>query len=197
MESITLWINPYYKQVRTKLESPVSGKSTGQKEGMLSQPASECRSPISKGQKEVGVNQPQNEYTSKAVYRKFETIIPRNETSRLQSQFLHSCFCDRFIYSHDRSAYSAAGDRSWEYINRSQKYECGSWDWGRAVSFLGVHKSDFLCSVCQPPKGFISQPTPGLIPEVEVFTEISVIPDMHFIDCLHSEQPVTHVWVDT
>ncbi len=27
----------------------------------------------------------------------------------LQSQFLHSCFCERFIYSSDRSAYSAAG----------------------------------------------------------------------------------------
>jgi hypothetical protein len=23
---------------------------------------------------------------------------------------------------------------------------CGNWDWGRAVSFLGVPKSDFLCS---------------------------------------------------
>ncbi len=26
-----------------------------------------------------------------------------------QSQFLHSCFCERFIYSQDRSTYSAAG----------------------------------------------------------------------------------------
>ncbi len=46
-------------------------------------------------------------------------------------------------------AYCAAGnqaDRSWNYINRLQIYECGHWDWGRAVSFLGVHKSYFLCS---------------------------------------------------
>ncbi len=32
------------------------------------------------------------------------------------------------------------------YINRSQKHECGNWDWGCAVSFLGANKSDFLCS---------------------------------------------------
>jgi hypothetical protein len=29
----------------------------------------------------------------------------------------------------------------------AQKHECSNWDWSRAVSFLGVHKSDFLCSV--------------------------------------------------
>jgi hypothetical protein len=35
------------------------------------------------------------------------------------------------LYSHNRSAYSAAGkyvDRSWEYINCSQTHECGNWD---------------------------------------------------------------------
>jgi hypothetical protein len=35
------------------------------------------------------------------------------------------------IYSHDQSAYSAAGkyvDRSWEYINGSQTHKCGNWD---------------------------------------------------------------------
>ncbi len=47
--------------------------------------------------------------TAKAVYRKFETNIPRNETAWPQSQFLHLCFCERFICSHDRSAYPAAG----------------------------------------------------------------------------------------
>ncbi len=48
-------------------------------------------------------------------------------------------------------AYSAAEkhvDRSWEYINRSQTHECGIWDWGRAIPFLGTHKWDFRCSVC-------------------------------------------------
>jgi hypothetical protein len=31
------------------------------------------------------------------------------ETAGPGSQFLHSCFGERFIYSHNRSAYSAAG----------------------------------------------------------------------------------------
>ncbi len=66
-------------------------------------------------------------HTAKTVNRKFETHIPTNETAQPQSQFLHSWFCKRFIYSHDQSAYSAAV---------------------RAASFLGVHKSDILCSAC-------------------------------------------------
>ncbi len=36
--------------------------------------------------------------------RKFEANIPRNETGRPLSQFLHSCVWERSIYSHDRSA---------------------------------------------------------------------------------------------
>jgi hypothetical protein len=90
-------------------------------------------------------------YTAKILYRKFEKFIPRKGTAQPQSQFQHSCFCLRFIYSQDRSAYSTAGkwvDRSWEYINRSQTQECGNWDCpGRAVPCLGMHKSKFLCSV--------------------------------------------------
>jgi hypothetical protein len=41
------------------------------------------------------------------LYRKFDTNIPRNETARPRSQFLHSCICERFIYFHDRCAYFA------------------------------------------------------------------------------------------
>ncbi len=81
-------------------------------------------------------------YSAKTVYRKFETYIPRNESAPPQSQFIHSCVCERFIYSHDRSAHSAAGKyvgRSWEYINHSQIHECGNWDWGCAVSYLLFH----------------------------------------------------------
>jgi hypothetical protein len=43
---------------------------------------------------------------------------------------------ERFIYFHDRSG-----------INCSQVHECGNWEQGRAVSFLGIHKSDLVCSV--------------------------------------------------
>jgi len=32
------------------------------------------------------------------------------------------------------------------YIDRSQTQECGNWDWGRAIPFLGIHKSKFHCS---------------------------------------------------
>jgi hypothetical protein len=48
--------------------------------------------------------------TAKKQYRKFETNIPRKGIARPQSQFPHSCVCGRFLYSHDRSAYSSAGN---------------------------------------------------------------------------------------
>ncbi len=44
-----------------------------------------------------------------------------------KSQFLHSCVCERFIYSQDLSTYFPAAeqaDRSWKHINVSQIYEC-------------------------------------------------------------------------
>ncbi len=50
-----------------------------------------------------------NNHTAKTQYRKFETNIPRKGTERLQPQFLHSCFCDRFIYSSGWSAFPVAG----------------------------------------------------------------------------------------
>ncbi len=59
------------------------------------------------------------------------------------SQFLHSYTCERFIYFQDRSAAGKYLDRSWEYINRSQTHECGSWDWVRAIPRKWIHKWDF------------------------------------------------------
>ncbi len=38
-------------------------------------------------------------------------------------------------------------DLSWKYIKRSQTHECGKWDWGHAIPFLGKHKCNFPCSV--------------------------------------------------
>ncbi len=73
------------------------------------------------------------------------------ETKLITVHNAHSCVCERFIYSHDRSAYSAARkyvDRSWEYIDRSQTHKCGNWDWGRAILRKGIHKWDFHCSAC-------------------------------------------------
>jgi hypothetical protein len=68
---------------------------------------------------------------AKTQYQKFETNIPRKGIAQPQSQLPHSCVCERFIYSHDQSAYSATGkyvDRYREYINPSQTHECGNWD---------------------------------------------------------------------
>jgi hypothetical protein len=43
------------------------------------------------------------EKLEQALYRKFETYIPRNETVQPRFQLLHSCNGERFIYSLDRS----------------------------------------------------------------------------------------------
>jgi hypothetical protein len=61
--------------------------------------------------------------SAKEQYLKFEINIPRKGIAWPQSQFPHSCVCERFIYSHDQSAYSGAGNM-WTnpgniYINRS------------------------------------------------------------------------------
>ncbi len=41
---------------------------------------------------------------------KFETNIHRKGISGSQSQLPHSCVCERIIYSHDGSAFSAGGN---------------------------------------------------------------------------------------
>ena len=37
--------------------------------------------------------------------------------------------------------------QSWEHMNRSQIHECGNWERGRAVSFLGIFVSNFRYSI--------------------------------------------------
>jgi hypothetical protein len=89
-------------------------------------------------------------YTAKNQYRKFETNNPRKGIARPQSQFPHSCVCEQ-IYIFPRSICLFCPrkyvDRSWEYINHSQTYECGNWDWDRAIPRKGINKWDFRCSV--------------------------------------------------
>ncbi len=66
--------------------------------------------------------------------------------ARPQSKSPHSCVCERFIYSQDRSTYFPAeewADQSWEYINHSQTHKCGDWDYGHAIPFLGIFVSNF------------------------------------------------------
>ncbi len=54
---------------------------------------------------------PMNLYTVYTV-TKSDLCIPRNETARPCSQFLHSWVCERFLYSQDQSAYLAAAKKS-------------------------------------------------------------------------------------
>ncbi len=51
-------------------------------------------------------------------------------------------------------------DQSWEYINRSQTHECGNWDLGRAIPFLGIHKWDFVAvdDKQKMPRSFLKWP---------------------------------------
>jgi len=39
----------------------------------------------------------QASWSANTLYGKFETNIPRNESVRPRSQFIHSCVCERFI----------------------------------------------------------------------------------------------------
>ncbi len=49
--------------------------------------------------------------TAKNQHWKLETNIPRKGIVWPQSQFPRSCVCERFIYSHNRSAYPVAGNK--------------------------------------------------------------------------------------
>ncbi len=77
-----------------------------------------------------------------ALQRKSYLCIPLLGIARPPSQFPHSCVCERFIYSQDPScsitARSTVGN-----VNPSQTHECGNWDCGRAIPFLGIFFSNF------------------------------------------------------
>ncbi len=50
------------------------------------------------------------------------TYIPRNETARPRSQFLHSCICEQFIYSQDRSSNAMQQNRRGPIVGIAQRY---------------------------------------------------------------------------
>ncbi len=90
--------------------------------------------------------------TTHCKERNFDLCIPRNGTARPQSQFLHSCVCERFIYSHD-GVHLFFLQRSRECINSTQKHECRNWT-GAAQSLSCEYSICFeflvlyLCSAC-------------------------------------------------
>ncbi len=79
--------------------------------------------------------------------RKSHFCIPFLGIARPQLQFPHSCACERFIHSQDWSTYFLQQNRQIHrgnvHINRSQTHECGNWDCGRAIPFLGIFVSNF------------------------------------------------------
>ncbi len=84
----------------------------------------------------------------KGTVPKLETNIPQNETARPRSHdhisvsiyIIPQSVC---LFGCSKEGRTDIGD----YINRSQKHECGNWEQGRQVSFLGIHKSDLVCSM--------------------------------------------------
>jgi hypothetical protein len=83
-----------------------------------------------------------------ALQRNFDLFIPRKGTARPQSQFPHSCVCERFIYTPTIGTpiFLQQNTQTYQgniYINRTQKHECRNWDYGRAVPFLGIYVSNF------------------------------------------------------
>ncbi len=101
--------------------------------------------------------------TAKTKCRKFETNIPWKGISGSQSKFPHSCVCERIIYSHDGSAFSAGGNiwtdpGGWEYINRSETHECGNWGWGRAIPRKGIYKWNCGCSALKVVQWYTKNP---------------------------------------
>jgi hypothetical protein len=55
--------------------------------------------------------------------------------------------CQWAIYIFSGSVYifpaAEQTDRLWDYINRAQTHECGNWDCGRPIPFLGIFVSNF------------------------------------------------------
>jgi hypothetical protein len=85
-----------------------------------------------------------------ALYRKFETNIPGNETA---ITFLHPCICERFTGIFPRLVLKRNTAKQVEYVVGIYKsltvlHECRNWERGRAVSFMGIFWGDFWYSVC-------------------------------------------------
>ncbi len=68
----------------------------------------------------------------------------------MQSQFPHSCICERFIKSLDLSIYFLKENRQVDHGNiliASQTHECGNWHCGHAIPFWENNYS-FFGNIC-------------------------------------------------
>ncbi len=72
-------------------------------------------------------------------------VFPEKEFRSLRPNFhIHVSVCDEYIYSQDRSTFSCRRiGRPIVGIYQLLRYECGNWDWGRAIPFLGIFVSNF------------------------------------------------------
>jgi hypothetical protein len=89
-------------------------------------------------------------HPAKTQYRKFEINIPEKELRGYSPNFyIHVSVSDLFISPiglHillQENRWTEAGNI---YISPTQTHECGNWNYGRAIPFLGTHKSKFICS---------------------------------------------------
>ena len=79
-------------------------------------------------------------------------LIPKIQNKKSQERNcatsvpISTFMCLWAIYIFPRSVRKIYVDQSREYINRTLTHECGNWDWGLAIPFLGIHKRDFRCS---------------------------------------------------
>jgi hypothetical protein len=81
---------------------------------------------------EAGIGQLLSSSYCTKLQRKPHLCIPIKGIERTQSQFPHSCVCERFIDSQDRSTYIFSCSRIGRPIvgiyKSSQPHECGNWD---------------------------------------------------------------------
>ncbi len=92
--------------------------------------------------------------------------IPRKGTARLQSQFLHSCFCERFLYIlWSVSLFfcrKRGGPNVGIYTDRLHTHECGNWDWGRAQFLFWNYINSNFVAVYQSTLGYLIVPVVGV-----------------------------------
>ncbi len=89
-------------------------------------------------------------FNSKMIYeftlqRRFRLYIPFLGIAASAPIFTFMCLWAIYIFPGSVYIFPPAekADPAWEYIIRSQTHECGNWDWGPDIPFLGIFVSNF------------------------------------------------------